>query len=153
MSSDVQTVAKRKRVLRALDSDFPLLATRAAIEIDRLLGAEKTSLESVYLLAELLKNSKIEMSGVPTGSLFDPATLTVLNQAMSEAKLTENMIPVDEVIAKSLEIAGDLSNSAEQSTERSNLERLKKYCIALSDISASYRQSVFGEVAPHPYKA
>ena len=153
MSTNGQNGKTRARVLRALDSDFPLLATRAAIEIDRLLAKEETSLDSVYKLANLLQQPRVEVQGATTGSLLDPATLIILNRAMSEAELADGMILVDDLIAKSMEISGLLSASAEPSTERQQLGRLKRFCIALSDIAASYRQSIFGDVSPHPYKA
>jgi len=153
MPIEIQNSRDRRPVLRALDSDLPLLATRAAIEIDGLLAEEETGLESVSELASLLSSAQVEVTSEGSESLFDPATLTVLSQAMSESELGRGMTSVSDLVKKSMEVAGLLKSGVSETTERPELERLKKFCIVLSNLAASYRQSVFGDGARQPYKA
>jgi hypothetical protein len=140
------------KVLRALDSDIPLLATRAAIELDRLLADDNIGLTNVGKLASLLQESQI-VNSATKNTLLDPATLTVMNRAITEADLGRGIIKVEDLIKKAYEIANKLAASEDELSKDSykdELRKLKKFCMALSNLSASYRQSLFGNNTLQP---
>lgn len=142
----------KSRVLRALDADVPLLATRAAIELDRLIENDDIGLVNVYKLASLLQESSVRV-GSTKNPLMDPATVTVMNHAITGSGFGSEMVRVDELIAKSFEIAGKLSSAETENkieSSKEDLKKLKKFCMILSNLSASYRQSVFGNTTLHP---
>jgi len=74
-----------KKVLHVLDPDLALLASEAAIDIDNLLSNRSKDLKAMRDLAGRLKNSVEVSAGGPPHSLMDPATLTVLGEAVAQA--------------------------------------------------------------------
>jgi len=139
-----------RRILGALDADLPLLATRAAIELDRLLAGEDIGLESVTTLADLLAGSAEAQPGQPARSVMDPATITVMNRVISD--YYEKPQSLAELAQRSLDIAKSFPTTHSSSPEKSKLENLRQFCIALSMYAASYRQSLFGSGVKHPFR-
>jgi len=144
---------QRKRVLRALDYDLPLLATRAAIEIDRLISGNDIGSRNIQELSALLKNSGLVNASAQRQYLMDPGTLSVLNQAITHTDNTFAETSVEALVNKALTIAEELSMPTTAGHRNGNLEKLKKFCLALSELAASYRQSVLGEETHEPRNA
>src|SRR5258708_211036 len=75
----------RKDVLSVLDPELPFLASEAAIDIENLLTAKAKDLAAVRRLATRLRNSIPSASDGGPRSLMDPATLTVLGEAIYQS--------------------------------------------------------------------
>src|SRR5437762_14303583 len=68
--------------LSALSPDLPLLAARAAIELDNLIRQRHSNLENVQLLASRLTNSIEPSSQSDRRFTSDPATLDIVARAL-----------------------------------------------------------------------
>ena len=136
-------------ILRVLDGDLPLLAARAAVELDRFRLGRETDLAAVKLLAGRIKNSieEIEAGGTKRFSM-DPPTVTVISYAAEESKWTSSPATMEDLVKVACAISKDLS---EPST-LSDVTRVRDFCIALSRCSASYLNSIFSARPTHPFR-
>jgi len=152
MSTEVVFAPGEPR-LRAMDPDLPFLASRAAIELDAVLRGQDVGLEALRLLAEQLRNTVVTGSsnGGPR-SLIDPATLTVLGDAVNRSSSPdEAVVKIDDLIEKARKIADDLLGST-PSTRPEALAWARTFCVSLSESSASYCKSVHDLHPEHPYR-
>lgn len=137
--------------LRALDPNLPFLASEAAIDIDNLLSNRAEDLTAIETLAKLLTNS-MEQGGTggPPRSLMDPGTLTVLGQALAEARSSQALQKMEDLLTEAARIAGSLS-SHDLKEKPDELERLRDFCVALSRAAVAYHKSI-GDLRPsHPF--
>jgi hypothetical protein len=136
------------KALRVLDPDLPLLATEAAIDIDNLISNRSKDMTAIHKLAELLKNSvKLNSAGSPH-SLMDPATLTILSEAVAQAA-GDNKI--EKLLSEAVNIGVSLS-SEDPMKSPAELERAREFCIALSVAVATYRKSIHDLRPMHPFR-
>jgi hypothetical protein len=136
--------------LRALDTDLPFLASEAAVDLENILSGRGTQLAAIQCLAARLKNSiELSNSGGPPKALMDPATLTVLGEAV--AQTAASATNVNDVLAEAAKIASDLS-APESSRKREELVRARDFCVALSKAAASYRRAIRDLRPPHPFR-
>jgi hypothetical protein len=138
--------------LRILDPDLPFLASEAAIDIDNLLSNRSEDLTAIRCLAERLRNS-IESSGIGGSprSLMDPATLTVLGEAVAETVGSESLQKVEDLLGEAAKIANSLSsgNPRENPLE---LEQARDFCVALSKAAIAYTKSIRDLQPSHPFR-
>ena len=136
------------KALRVLDPDLPLLAAEAAIDIDNLLSNRSKDMTAISKLAELLKNSiKVNSIGFPH-SLMDPATLTILSEALSHAAGNNK---VEGLLSEAVKISTSLS-SEDPMKNTEELEKAREFCIALSTAVATYRKSIRDLRPMHPFR-
>src|SRR4051794_11206880 len=74
-----------RSVISALQPDLPLLASRAAIELDNLILNRPSALTNVLLLAACLLNPTEQDDSSGRQFTADPATLDVLTKALGAA--------------------------------------------------------------------
>jgi hypothetical protein len=145
MSAESSTEA-----LRALDPDLPFLASEAAVDIENLLANKSPSLSAVRKLAQRLR-SAIEPArgGTPPRSLMDPATLTVVAEAVAQS--ATQPLTLDDLLAQADKIAASLSR--QNLTEvRNELTNARDFCVALSRAAVAYRESIYDLRPSHPYR-
>ena len=92
MQKTFETGGSVKKVMTTLDTDLPLLAAKAALELDRLKSGSNGGLDSVNELARLIKNSIDVSQGTQPKPLMDPATITVVGQAFSISHEDEPLV-------------------------------------------------------------
>ncbi len=137
-------------VLRVLDAGLPLIAAKAAVELDRFAADSTEELPSVGILAKLIENSVDAAQGSSPKSLMDPSTITVMSYAIENSEWSSSSPPttVSELAKIALKIGKSLSNA----DSNSDISKLREFCVALSRCSANYRLSIFGTKAPHPFR-
>ncbi|MBA7515519.1 hypothetical protein ES705_07561 [subsurface metagenome] len=149
------TITKNRKItsLRVLDPDLPYLASEAAIEYDNLLLGRKSNFKSVYILAERIRNSfEIDRGNGATRSLMDPATLTVLGEAINESQDQPKVNKLADLIKKAFSIADELLKNTNLKDNREELEWARTFCLALSRLAAAYHKSIFDLRPQHPFR-
>ena len=142
--------------LRALDPDLPMLAARAAMQLDLAIGAarrgESTKLirtDALDKLAELVTSVSTSILGnAETRALMDPLTVSIVSRAYSDASDAplKSWKDLDEAAKKLTELFSGLSNEKRNSTDPiKGLQLLRDFCVKLSEYAASKRQLAYGE--------
>lgn len=150
--SYVVDINQEKKGLRALDLDLPFLATEAAIDIDNLISNRSKEMTSIRLLAEKLRNSvEVHSTGEPPSSLMDPATLTILGEAVARAAGEGYSKKVDDLLTEAFNIGTELS-SADPTKDIKALERARDFCVALSTAVVAYHKSISDLTPQHPFR-
>jgi hypothetical protein len=138
--------------IHALDPDLPFLASEVAIDIDNLLSNNTKNLNAIKHLAERLKNSvEIGSNGNRPRSLMDPATLSILGEAVLKTKASTGTPKVEDLLLEANKIAEELFDANPQ-TDREGLERARNFCVALSMAAANYRKSIRDLRPSHPFR-
>lgn len=138
--------------LRVLDPDLPFLASEAAVDLDNLLSGRSIELSAIRQLAVRLKNS-IEVNPIGGGprSLMDPATLTVLGEAVVLVAVPSSSTKVEDVLSQVMKIADELTTVDTQQNQK-DIEQARDFCVALSKTAASYRMTFRDLRLPHPFR-
>jgi len=146
------TSPKNGNVLRVLDPDLPFLAAEAAVDIDNLLSSRSEDLTAIRRLAEQLKNSlKLRPLGEQPRSLMDPATLTVLGEAMLKVLHPFPPSKFEDLLSEASKIAEELSN-AEPTSNPKEMQKARNFCLALSRAAAAYSKSIRDLRPSHPFR-
>jgi hypothetical protein len=142
--------------LQALDSDLPLLASRAAIQLDDLILKKRTKTDAIQQLAEYLANSTKEVNGSGVRqSLMDPSTAEVLRRALEDSRGQGEFKTIGELVHEAWLMAEGMRHpdaSRDTDEERPSLDRLKRFCVALSRQASSFRQSVYDVRPAHRFR-
>jgi len=142
-----------KSGLNVLGTDLPLLATKAAIELELYSENKNDDLTSVQTLSELIKNS-IDLKDTNTPrSLMDPSTVTVMSKAIGDSKWNATPKTIDELVKIAIKLAEELGREPDQSKRNGEVQKIKEFCIALAKCSSAHRQSIFGHSSKHPFRA
>jgi hypothetical protein len=141
-----------RKGLRVLDLELPFLASEAAIDIDNLISNRSKELTSIRLLADQLRNSiEISSTGEPPRSLMDPATLTILGEAVARAAGEGYSKKVDDLLTAAVKISTELS-SDDPIKNIKELERARDFCVALSTAVIAYHKSISDLSPQHPFR-
>ena len=139
--------------LRAFEPSLPMLATRAAVELDALRRDQPSNMEAVRELSELLKNSFDQEpeseSGCKSGSLLDPSTMVLVGRAL-ETIPDKRVTKVAEVQKMMREVAEWLDESA-ANTSAKHAEILRDFCLALARGASLHHRDFRDETPSHPY--
>ncbi len=143
-----------KNALKISDPDLPFLASEAAIDIDNMLTKNSYDFNAIHLLAERLKNSiQFDAPNASSHSLMDPATLSVLGEAVAKStRKTNNSHKIDNLLKEAAKIA-DLLSKETPIEDREELEKVREFCVALSRAALAYRKSIRDIITrPHPFR-
>ncbi|MBI3880638.1 MAG: hypothetical protein HY301_11330 [Verrucomicrobia bacterium] len=139
--------------LRAVEPSLPMLATRAAVELDALRRGSPGSMDAVQELSELLKNSfdqEYENEGTHrSGSLLDPSTMVLVGRAL-ETIPDKRVTKVSDVQEMMREVAVWLDASAANAGAQ-HAEVLRDFCLALARGASSHHRDFRDEGSTHPY--
>lgn len=140
--------------LRVLDSRLPTLATRAAVELDKLSRGGNTDRAAIGELSQLLKNGLEQQPNgdicQEKGSLLDSGTIVILGRALdaSQGLTLTKVSQLQELAAK---IADQLERVVHNEAHQP-LETLRGFCVALAREAAAYHRSL-REIRPqHPFE-
>lgn len=140
-----------ERKLRALDPDLPMLAAQAAMELDNCLSSGERNFGAVRQLSVRLKNSfSLGGSSVPK-SLLDSGTISLIGQALHTSRWVGQFSTLDQLSTHLLDVADRLSK-VEDNPKAQPVERVRDFCVALSECAASYRQALHDLQPSHPFK-
>jgi hypothetical protein len=134
-----------------MDPDLSFLAAKAAVELDNLAAGRPTKIVAARTLAERIHGSLGQSDGTAgPRSLMDPATLTVVSEAVSQT-LPDPVRTMDDLVREATSLASDLTEE-NPSEESAVIERVRTFCVALSRCAAAYRESVFSLRPTHPFR-
>jgi hypothetical protein len=141
--------------LRALEPSLPMLATRAAVELDaQRRGGSTASMEAVRELSELLKNSfNQEIDGGASrqsSSLLDPNTMVLVGRALES-------IPDKRVtkVAELQQMMQEISDWLDQCADNSNANHaaiLRDFCLALAKGASAQHRDFRDEKPTNRYR-
>lgn len=150
--SHVAEMNQGEKGLRVLDLELPFLAIEAAIDIDNLLTNISKEMTAIRRLADQLRNSiEISSTGEPPRSLMDPATLTILGEAVARAAGEGYSKKVDDLLTEAIKIGTELS-SDDPTKNIKALERARDFCVALSTAVVAYHKSISDLSPQHPFR-
>ncbi|MGD1084680.1 MAG: hypothetical protein ABSA47_08020 [Verrucomicrobiota bacterium] len=140
--------------LRALEPSLPMLATRAAVELDAQRRGIPASMDAVRELSELLKNSfEQEIDGVgprQSTSLLDPNTIVLVGRAL-ESIPNRRVTKIAELQQMMHEIAEWLDQSADNSPS-GRAEVLRDFCLALAKGASAHHRELRDEKPTNRYR-
>jgi hypothetical protein len=140
-------------VVRPLNPNFAFLALKAAVELDEIIhGRSSGQAPALAALARSLLETTTEISGPPSFTcLADPVSADLLNRALEQSS-AQPINTVSSLVRRAKDLAESLE-TATPSSEPSNLEALRNFCLALSQVSSSYLQEERERMRPqHPQR-
>ncbi|RJR46232.1 MAG: hypothetical protein C4576_11115 [Desulfobacteraceae bacterium] len=148
---NASALPERVKGLHALDPDLPFLASEAAVDLDNLLSDRSRELTAIRQLAEQLKNSiSLSMPSQPR-ALMDPATLTIVGDAMLQVVEEKRDSKIENLLALAAVMAEHLL-SDDPAKNRKGLEQARDFCVALSRAATIYRKSILDLRPQHPFR-
>ena len=132
-----------------LNSDFCLLASEAAVELEDLMNGKKSTLEAVKEVAVVLEENLGTSAAEPLKAM--PGAFTLVNSAISGSVFDEGVITVSDLLAKVRQIVDRLGNTAPK--EKEELNRLREFCAALSLVTSSFLQGAYASRPRHPFRS
>ena len=143
-----------------LDFDLPLLASRTAMEMDKVYLREATDLEASRKLATRLRSTLQDGDRLQV----DLGTLSVIGRALAcvhHADLAPRPEPTGEAEFTSEALASEIQSVLSQlndvvsdvaHADPSDAAELREFFLALSEETALYRQSFYDLEPTHPYR-
>ena len=139
------TLEHEGSVFCATDREIPFLAAQAALELDLLAKQIGTSLEHVRRLADLFSGKE-----QPVAEYYDPVTSGVVSSALY-TYFESNVESLAELDTRNREIGNILSKAAQGDAE-TPLDRLRDFCLAISQFSSASQSNVYGDRERHPFR-
>ncbi|MBI1955508.1 MAG: hypothetical protein HYS38_03855 [Acidobacteria bacterium] len=138
--------------LRALDPDLPLLASKAAIELDVFIRGNAGELKATKLLASMISRS---FPGGEEGKepkfFIDPAAATLITSAFHQSGWAGSVKTVADLVREAAKVAVNLENPS-LDVNRETLGQARAFCAALAESAASYLHSRYSQHPAHPYR-
>lgn len=144
------TSSRAATVSVARDRELPLLAAKAAAEIDALMRGEKATSGAVAQFAARLRNLKLDRSDNQMVRSMDPGSSRMLKMASERAKLASDIDSYRELSKVLLRIERMLEDLG-RNTRRQELDKLRSFFISVSDLSAAERRA-FVSRPTQPYR-
>ena len=151
MGTEAPSINGKGRILHAVDADLPLIAAKAAVELDMLAAERPTDMASVQILIEMLQNSVVYEEAAPK-SFLDASTVTLMNYAITSSNWSTAPTTVSDVACQAAKIAETLNKAVQEKGPKAVIAKLRNFCIALSRCASSYRHSVFSSRPRHPFR-
>ena len=140
---------KGESVAHPLSSNFAFLALEAAVELDDIIRGKASSSDAVIELAKSLQETTSEIGGSSLTSLADPLSADLLNRALEQSS-SPRMSTVESLIRRANDVASSLQK-ARSGSGAEELENLRNFCLALSQVTSAYQQEERERTRPqHP---
>ena len=131
MSSVIERKPKVSR-FSATDPNLAFLASKAAIELGRVIHGRPTSVEAVTQLGNLLLNSANVNSCPQRPTAFmDPTANSLIHSAVKAAG--SSVSSNEDLFSEALKIARELGSTTDSTDDPTGLKRLRAFCIGLAD--------------------
>ena len=141
MTTTVHTGA----VFRATDREIPFLAAQAALELDLFSKQMGGSLEHVQKLANFFAEAD-----QPVAEYYDPVTSGVVTRALC-TYFVPNVESLTDFAARKREI-GEILHKAARGDAATPVDRLRDFCLAISQFSSASQSNVYGNRERHPFR-
>ncbi len=126
--------------LSATDPNLAFLASRAAIELDRIRQGKSIGTTAVAELGNLLKNSTQNVPGTEEpAALWDPRTISLIHSAINAKGST--VATLDQLLRQALDIAQELESTKDSTRDAGAIERLCSFCIGLANSAVAQERS------------
>jgi len=141
-----------------MESDLASLASRAAVELDRVALGREASMIPVLELAKVIAREASAPDQASHPPLFlNPGTAIVMNRAISDAQLGPQHSKIADLvlqaaaISKTLhEIGSDPLRCRTQNPEQ--VTRMRSFCVALSRRASARHAAIHERVSSHPFR-
>lgn len=130
---------------RATDPEIPFLAAQAALELDLVAQNIGRSLEHVQKLADLFANVD-----KPVADFYDPVTSGVVSRALC-TYFKPDVESLTDFAARNREI-GEILRKAAEGDAQTPVDRLRDFCLAISQFSSASQSSAYGNRERHPFR-
>jgi hypothetical protein len=137
--------------LQAFDPDLPMLAAQAAMELDNYQCTGEKGFSAVKELHSQLQNSFAHTGGANPSckNLLDSSAVSLLGHALHATSWVKDIATVDQLSGELWGIAQWLGR-VETEADQLPIEKIRDFCVALSECAASQRQA-FHDLRPfHP---
>jgi hypothetical protein len=142
---------KGESVARPLNSNFAFLALEAAVELDDIIHGKVSSGDAVIELVKSLRETTSEIGGSSLTSLADPLSADLLNRALEQSS-SPPISTVESLIRRANDVASSLQK-ARRGSGVEELENLRNFCLALSQVTSAYQQEERERTRPqHPQR-
>ena len=146
------TTLLQNRALRMSDPQLPLTVSRAAIEIDRASRGESVDFVAFRRFTQFLHESlqqDVEPGG-PHAVWLDANTVDVVGNALTDLEGVGKVRTVKDVFDHAWKIVAEMEKAA-AAENGSNLDRIRKFCVAFGNSLLSHRASLKheGPINPH----
>ena len=139
------TAEQTRGVFRATDQEIPFLAAQAALELDVLAKQMGSSLKHVRKLADFFADADN-----PVADYYDPVTSGVVNRALC-TYFPPGVESLTDFDARNREI-GEILRKVSPGDAETPVERLKDFCLAISQFSSACQSNVYGNRERHPFR-
>lgn len=139
------TLEQTGGAFRATDREIPFLAAQAAMELDLLAMRKAKSLEHVKRLADLFA-----VADKPVEEYYDPVTSGVVYRALCTYFVPDVESPTD-FTTRNRQIVEILRKAAQGDSE-APVDRLRDFCLAISQFSSASQTDVYGNRERHPFR-
>lgn len=134
-------------------TDLATMACRAAIELDNTILGRGQRLETVKRLADQMSYLVARIKPTSPTSFTDPTAVVLMKRAVEDFAIGKaHPSTVDELA----EIASTIQQSLrellkEQQPSKDHLQKMRSFCLALSESASSYQHSIDELRQPHSY--
>ena len=130
-----------------LQEDLATVACYAAGEVDDTILEREKDFKAVELLIEIINNLIVRNQSHSRKCIVDPRTAMVIGQALEHSYPEESIDTVDELIIASRRIVNLLKQLVTnpqkiQKNKKSELKKLRGFCLALSDSALAYEKPI-----------
>lgn len=141
-----------------VDTDFPLLACRAGIELDNLILGRS---QSVGMIKRLVRQLELRINPYKITEnhpiFLDPTAVVVVNRAFAACDWLPSMRKVDELVRGANNITKTfktlIENPVEFKTKHAEeIKQLKFFCLALSKSASGYERPRDHHRTPNPFR-
>jgi hypothetical protein len=148
MIAPAETTKKRYQLD---DSRLTLLVSQAALELDRALRHEGSSLSRAHEFFSFLRESLHADAGLARSRWLDPETVNVFEHTLRDVGSTGELRTVEDVVRESLRYVEGFGKQTEQGSE-SDLRDLLRFCVAFGNSLLAHRAQYCPEPPANPYR-
>lgn len=132
--------------LGSLDPALPLLASKAAVELELLLQGVPTDGSATRNLAELLVAALDKGDG--SGLAMDQDTASLIGTTFDDVKWEAPVLTLADVMAEARKIAERLATTSPPNGDRHAIERTRDFCAALAIQTAAHLRAQSSRPSP-----
>lgn len=143
MQTTITADQERRPRVDPYDPDLPLLASQAALELDRFYLGEETTLDASHLLAQRLRNSFVDSDSGDPLPFPDRPTASLIGRTFAESRSPNVATNFNELVSKACEVANQLGRAYEGDlSERAAIAQIRDFCVALAGCAMVFQRSM-----------
>jgi hypothetical protein len=128
-----------------------MLAARAAMELDNYRSSGEAAFVAVKELSRRLNNSFRNQGAAAQKASLDSGTVTLVGRALNTSRWSGDVATIDQLDSELWQVARRLQD-VEDDPRGQPVDKIRDFCVALSECASSYRQA-FHDLRPgHPFR-